>query len=118
MIIESLDRIGFPGQIYPVNPKYETLFGRPCYPSIADLPEAVDLLAVCVNHARVLEHMRPAARRGVRAAIIFDAFTESDSVVGRLDDDLLPTAAAGGFRGAVPRVRGNSPRPMSWMTST
>ena len=72
MIIESLDRIGFPGQIYPVNPKYETLFGRPCYPSIADLPEAVDLLAVCVNHARVLEHMRPAARRGVRAAIIFD----------------------------------------------
>lgn len=53
MIIESLDRIGFPGPIYPVNPKYQTLFGHPCYPSVADLPEAVDVLAVCVNHARV-----------------------------------------------------------------
>ena len=72
MIIESLDRIGFTGPIYPVNPKYETLFGRRCYPSVDDLPEAVDVLALCVNHARVLEHMPPAARRGVRAAIIFD----------------------------------------------
>jgi len=32
MVIESLDRIGFAGPIYPVNPKYETLFGRRCYP--------------------------------------------------------------------------------------
>ena len=38
MIIESLDRIGFTGPVYPINPKHETLFGRPCYPSVADLP--------------------------------------------------------------------------------
>ena len=72
MVIESLDRIGFAGPIYPVNPKYETLFGRRCYPSVADLPEAADVLAVGVNHTRVLEHIRLAAQRGVRAATIFD----------------------------------------------
>jgi acetate---CoA ligase (ADP-forming) len=90
MIIESLDRIGFAGPIYPVNPKYETLFGRTCYPSIADLPEAVDVLALCVNHTRVLEHMRPAARRGVRAAIIFDGgFAERGDEGRRRQEELV-----------------------------
>src|SRR5262245_7496212 len=88
MVIESLDRIGFEGPVYPVNPKYQTLFGRPCFPAVADLPEPVDVLAVCVNHARVLEHMRPAARSGVGAAIIFDGgFAErGDEGRGRQDE--------------------------------
>jgi acyl-CoA synthetase (NDP forming) len=107
MIIESLDRIGFPGQIYPVNPKYETLFGRPCYPSIADLPEAVDLLAVCVNHARVLEHMRPAARRGVRAAIIFDGgFAERGDEGRRRQDELVGICREAGIALCGPNCMG------------
>ena len=107
MIIESLDRIGFPGGIYPVNPKYETLFGRPCYPSIADLPEAVDLLAVCVNHARVLEHMRPAARRGVRAAIIFDGgFAERGDEGRRRQDELVGICREAGIALCGPNCMG------------
>jgi acyl-CoA synthetase (NDP forming) len=107
MIIESLDRIGFPGQIYPVNPKYETLFGRPCYPSIADLPEAVDLLAVCVNHARVLEHMRPAAHRGVRAAIIFDGgFAERGDEGRRRQDELVGICREAGIALCGPNCMG------------
>src|SRR5260370_36954911 len=58
MVIESLDRIGFRGPVYPINPKHETLFGRPCYASIPDLPESVDLLAVGVNHTRVVDQRR------------------------------------------------------------
>ncbi len=70
-VVESLELMGFPGDIYPINPKYETLLGRRCYPSIASLPAGVDCLAVCVNHERVLEHMRPAAERNVGAVVIF-----------------------------------------------
>jgi acyl-CoA synthetase (NDP forming) len=90
MIVESLDRIGFTGPVYPVNPRYDTLFGRRCYPSMAELPEAVDVVAVCVNHARVLENMRPAAERGVRAAIIFDGgFAERGEEGRRRQDELV-----------------------------
>jgi acetate---CoA ligase (ADP-forming) len=71
-VVESLELMGFPGDIYPINPKYETLLGRRCYPSIASLPAGVDCLAVCVNHERVLEHMRPAAERNVGAVVVFD----------------------------------------------
>ena len=107
MIIESLDRIGFSGPIYPVNPRYQTLFGRPCYPSIAELPEAVDVLAVCVNHARVLEHMRPAARRGVRAAIIFDGgFAERGEEGRRRQDELVAICREAGIALCGPNCMG------------
>jgi acetate---CoA ligase (ADP-forming) len=79
-LVEALDGIGFRGDIYPVNPRYESLLGRRCYASVVELPRDVDVLAFCVNHARVLEHMRPAADRGVGAAVIFDGgFAEADA---------------------------------------
>jgi acyl-CoA synthetase (NDP forming) len=107
MVIESLDRIGFPGPIYPVNPKYETLFGRPCYPSVADLPEAPDVLAVCVGHARVLEHMPAAARRGVRAAIIFDGgFAERGEEGRRRQDELAAICREAGIALCGPNCMG------------
>jgi acyl-CoA synthetase (NDP forming) len=107
MVIESLDRIGFPGPVYPINPKYQTLFGRPCYPSVADLPEAVDMLAVCVNHARVLDHMRPAAERGVRAAIIFDGgFAERGDEGRRRQDELVAICREAGIALCGPNCMG------------
>ncbi|HEV8533104.1 MAG TPA: acetate--CoA ligase family protein [Methylomirabilota bacterium] len=107
MVIESLDRIGFTGPIYPVNPKYETLFGRTCYPSIADLPEAVDVLALCVNHTRVLEHIRPAARRGVRAAIIFDGgFAERGDEGRRRQEELVAICREAGIALCGPNCMG------------
>ena len=71
-LIASLDRIGFTGAIYPVNPGYQTVAGRRCYASVAELPEAPDVAAFCVGHERVLDPFRAAAERGVRAAVIYD----------------------------------------------
>ena len=45
-IITSLDRLGFAGRIYPVNPNYAAVLNRPCYASLADLPEAPDVACV------------------------------------------------------------------------
>ena len=32
-LIVSLDRIGFTGQVFPINPSYPTVLGRTCYPT-------------------------------------------------------------------------------------
>ncbi|PYN30882.1 MAG: hypothetical protein DME01_25520 [Candidatus Rokuibacteriota bacterium] len=88
-LVEALDGIGFRGDVYPINPKYESLLGRRCYPSVAELPRGVDVLAFCVNHARVLEQMQPAADRGVGAAVVFDGgFAEADAE-GRARQDAI-----------------------------
>ena len=43
---------GFPGRLYPVNPRYTELEGLPCYPDLAAMPEAPDLAMVMVAAAR------------------------------------------------------------------
>ena len=39
---------GFEGDIWPVNPKYGSLAGIPCFGSIADLPESPDAALIAV----------------------------------------------------------------------
>ena len=71
-LIASLDRLGFSGSIFPVNPNYPAVLGHQCYASIAELPDAPDVAVFCVGHERVLEPLAVAAERGVRAAVIYD----------------------------------------------
>lgn len=71
-LIESLDRMGFAGEVLPINPKYESVLGRPCYPSVDALPAAPDVVAFCVSYARVRENLELVARKGARGAVIYD----------------------------------------------
>src|ERR1700739_999059 len=71
-LIASLDRFGFSGSIFPVNPNYPTVLGRQCYASIAELPEGPDVAVFCGGHERVLEPFAAAAELGVKAAVIYD----------------------------------------------
>ena len=71
-LIASLDRIGFSGSIFPINPNYSSVLNRRCYASIAELPEAPDVAVFCVGHARVLDPFLAAAERGMQGAVIYD----------------------------------------------
>jgi acyl-CoA synthetase (NDP forming) len=71
-LIASLDRIGFPGRVFPINPNYPTVLGRPCYRSIAETPEIPELAVFCLGHRLILDAFAAAAARGVRAAVIYD----------------------------------------------
>src|SRR5207244_4869212 len=82
-LIVSLDRIGFAGRIFPVNPNYPTVLGRPCYPSIAEVPEAPDLAVFCLGHRLVLDAFVAAAERGIRAAVIYDGGFAERGAEGR-----------------------------------
>jgi len=71
-VIATLERLGYAGRIYPVNPNYTSLLNRPCYPSPAELPEAPDVAVFSLGHERVLPAFIAAAKRGMKAAVIFD----------------------------------------------
>ncbi len=106
-LIESLDTLGFQGSIYPINPRYETLLGRKCYASVAEIPRDVDVLAFCVNHARVLEHMRPAAERGIGAAVIFDGgFAEAGPEGRRQQEEITAICREAGIALCGPNCMG------------
>lgn len=70
-LIQSLDRFGYPGKVYPVNPKYATIMSGRCYPSLADLPEIPDLVALVVRSDGMLSHFQELARLGIGAAVAY-----------------------------------------------
>ena len=72
-MVEALERIGFAGAIYPINPKYATVAGRNCYASLRELPEPPDVVSFCIRNDGVVENLRAAAERGVRAAVVYDS---------------------------------------------
>ena len=57
--------------IYLVNPRYRQIGGRPCYPSLAELPGPADLVLLGVPDAALEEQLRLAARCRSAAAVIF-----------------------------------------------
>jgi acetate---CoA ligase (ADP-forming) len=63
-------------RIYPVNPKYAELDGRPCYPSLAELPEPPDLALLAVPDTSLAGQLELAAERGARSAVVFGSAHE------------------------------------------
>ena len=59
------------GRLYPVNPRYSRIDGVDCYPSLAELPEAPDLVVLGLADRRLEGALSEAAAAGARAAVIF-----------------------------------------------
>ena len=59
-IIASLERIGFAGRIFPVNPNYPSVLNRPCYASPAELPDVDTASIVAFCRERLASYKVPA----------------------------------------------------------
>src|SRR2546423_15638617 len=69
----NLNRYQFPGPLYLVNPRRTEVWGKPCYPDFASLPEPPDHLVVLVPAASVSEMLRSGAAAAARSATVFSA---------------------------------------------
>jgi acyl-CoA synthetase (NDP forming) len=96
-MLEELHRGEFDGAIYPVNPGYEEIGGLRCYPSIAEVPEPVDLAILGVSNARVEQAMRDAAGAGAGSAVTFSSLYEEPGEGPDLRERLAAIAAEHGM---------------------
>ena len=67
---DNLRTMGSETRCHFVNPKYDELYGQPCYPSLDDLPERPDVAIVALNPLRAAMVTEAAAAAGVPAVII------------------------------------------------
>src|ERR1700712_4382991 len=94
-ILRNLERMGFEGPLWGVNPSRESIRGIPCVPSLSDLPGPVDAVAIAVPAAGVPAIVAEAARLGCGGAVVISAgFGEVESGVG-LERELREAAASG-----------------------
>ncbi|HXV35761.1 MAG TPA: acetate--CoA ligase family protein, partial [Myxococcota bacterium] len=77
ILAQNVSQFGYRGTVYGVNPRYESLYDRPCYASLRDLPERPDLAILAVPNAGLLAALQEVADCGIRAAVIFaSAYSE------------------------------------------
>jgi len=70
-MVQEVTRSPSGPRVYLVNPRYAEVGGDRCHPSLADLPEPVDLVLLGVRDDALEEQLALAAARGDRSAVIF-----------------------------------------------
>ncbi len=97
----------FEGVAYPVNPKATSVGGVRAYPSVADIPDPVDLAVFCVPGESVLAEAEAALRKGTRALCVISAgFAETGADGIPRQDRLLALVRAHGARLIGPNCLG------------
>ena len=67
---------------YLVNPRYADIEGTPCLPSLAELPEPVDLALLAVPDSALEAQLGAAARARVRSVLIFGSAFDLPGATG------------------------------------
>ncbi len=108
--IDRLRETEFPGTIYPIHPKAETIANLPVYPSLGETPEPVDYAFIAVGADRVPPMLRAANGRVGFAQVISAGFGEV--AAGKaLQDKLVAAGREGGCRVIGPNCLGlHTPR--------
>ncbi|MCC6046819.1 MAG: CoA-binding protein [Desulfurococcaceae archaeon] len=63
----------FKGRLYAVNPEAKEILGVPCYPSLSDVPDDVDVAVVVVPAEKVVDVAEEAGRKGVKGLIVISS---------------------------------------------
>ena len=82
--LEQLRRVGFPGDIFPVNPNLTEVQGLKAYPDVKSIPKPVDLVTVAVPASKVPEVLEDCIVAGVKNVHIYSSgFSETGEEEGR-----------------------------------
>ena len=92
-VLANLERCRFDGAIHLVSRSRNEFNGRPCVPSIDDMPYGVDVAVLVVPQAVVIDAIAALGRRGVGAAIVFAAGYSEVGDAGRVEQEKLTAAA-------------------------
>lgn len=106
-ILQNLVGNPFGGTVYPVNPKRASVLGIKAYPSIAAVPDRVDLAVMVTPAPGVPDLMAECVEAGVRGAIIISAgFKETGEAGIELERRVLEQARRGRMRVVGPNCLG------------
>ena len=105
--LRYLKESGFSGEIWPVNPRRDTVQGIEAHPDVARVPGAIDVAIVAVPAARTLETIEACAERGVGAAVVFTSgFAETGVKGAARQQQMGEIARASGMRILGPNCLG------------
>jgi acyl-CoA synthetase (NDP forming) len=106
-VLGHLRRLGFPGDIWGVNPRLPRVEGVEMYSSVSSLPHSPDVVVCATPAATAVGITCEAGEKGAGVVIVFaGAFAEAGSDGQRLQDELLAAARSSGVRVLGPNSGG------------
>lgn len=89
IVLRNLLAGGFEGDVYPVNPKHDTVRGLKCYERVSQAPEPVDLALIATPASSVPDLVADCGQSDVGGVVIFSAGfgevgEESEELTGKL----------------------------------
>ena len=105
--IKAMQNAGYTGGIYLVNPKYQEMHGRKCYPDAQSIKQACDLAIVAVPAPAVAAAIRDCGLAGIGYAVVLTAGFRETGAEGRaLEAELKRAVADSGVRIVGPNCQG------------
>ncbi|MFH1144083.1 MAG: acetate--CoA ligase family protein [Candidatus Eisenbacteria bacterium] len=90
VVLHNIIEGDFNGVVYPVHPKAPFVHSMKAYPSIADVPDQIDLAFLIVPHNQVLPIVEDCGRKGVRGLCVISAgFREIGGEGIKREEELL-----------------------------
>ena len=106
--LSRLQKLGFSGELYPVNPRDTEILGLKAYPSVKSIPNPPELVIIAIPASVVPQVLKDCVATGVRNVHIFSSgFAETGLEEGRrLDEEITEIIQQGGLRVVGPNCMG------------
>jgi len=106
-ILKNLVQFGFQGPVYPVHPDARHILSIRAWPTLAAIPDTIDLAVIAVPAGQVLEVIQACAACGVRGVVVITAGFREVGPAGRaLEDEIVALVRAHGMRMVGPNCMG------------
>jgi acyl-CoA synthetase (NDP forming) len=98
-IVQNFIKPQYNGKVYGVNPKYTQVLGIPCFPSLQEIEDSVDLVVVAVPARLTPRVFEDIARKGSKAVIVISGgFSETGPRGAEIEDEIVAIAKKGNMR--------------------
>ncbi|WP_024575477.1 MULTISPECIES: acetate--CoA ligase family protein [unclassified Afipia] len=107
LLLTFLRRNGFAGEIFPINPAYDSICDLGCFASVAAIGKPVDLAIVIIPARAVLGALLECAAAGVKNAIVISSgFAEEGGESAGMQAEIAELAKRTGMRISGPNAEG------------
>jgi 3-hydroxypropionyl-CoA synthetase (ADP-forming) len=118
VVIRNILANDYKGKIYLVNPKGGEILGIPVQPSIASLPEGIDLAIVVLPAKETPQALRECAAKGIKQIVLLaGGFAEVDEYGAEIQQEMIDIIRETGIRVIGPNTSGHTSTPHQFTSS-
>lgn len=118
VVVRNILANEYRGKLYLVNPKGGEILGIPVHPSIASLPEGIDLAIIVLPAKETPQALRECVEKGIKHAVLqAGGFAEVDEYGTEIQEELIAIIREKGIRVIGPNTSGHTSTPHHFTSS-